>query len=44
MIIYSVSYPTKLKELKESSNKQTKKKILDEIQTEFRGFIATMGF
>ncbi len=40
MIIFSVSHPTKLKELKESSNKQTKKKILDEIQTEFIKFIS----
>jgi hypothetical protein len=41
MIIFSVSHPTKLKKLKESSNKQTKKdKILDEIQTEFINFIS----
>lgn len=34
MIIYSKSHPTKLKMLKESSNKQTKKRILNEIQAE----------
>lgn len=40
MIIYSKSHPTVFKEFKESSNKQTKKRILDEIQTEFIKFIS----
>ena len=40
MIIYSKSHPTVFKEFQESSNKQTKKKILDEIQAEFIGFLS----
>jgi hypothetical protein len=39
MIIYSKSHPTVFKDFKESSNKQTKKKILDDIQREFKNSI-----